>query len=95
MVGLMYQEEGRNRDYLEEIARNGRGFRPLRSFCTSLEVLLRSTDSSRFKGSSAVSRGPRRSPVKGWGGEGQWEAKLRLEKEEGAKMADLRAGSRI
>ena len=34
MVGLIYQEEGRNRDYLEEIARNDRGFRSLRDFRT-------------------------------------------------------------
>ena len=62
-MGLIHQEEGRNRDYLEEIAKIGRGFRPLRSFRTSLEVSLRSTDSSRSKGPSAVSGGPRRSPV--------------------------------
>ena len=71
MVGLIFQEEGRNRDYLEEIARNGCGFRPLRSFRTSLEVSLRLKDSSRSKGLLAGGGGPRWSPVEVGGGEGR------------------------
>ena len=70
MVGLIYQEEGRNRDYLEEIARNGRGFRPLRSFRTSLEVLLRLKCSSQSKSLLAGGGSPRWSLVEA-GGEGR------------------------
>ena len=71
MVGLIYQEEGRNRDYLEEIARNDRGFRSLRDFRTGLKTLLRLNDSSQSNGAFASGGGPRWSPVTVGGGEGR------------------------
>ena len=95
MVGLIYQEEGRNCDYLEEIARKDRGFRSPRDSRTGLEILLRLKDSSQYNGAFASGGGPRWSPVSGWGGEGRRGAELGLEKKRRAKMEVFRTGSRI
>ena len=71
MVGLIYQEEGRNRDYLEEIARNDRGFCSLRDFRMGLKTLLRSNDSSQYNGAFAGGGGSRWSPETVGDGEGR------------------------
>ena len=52
-MGLIHQEEGRNRNYLEEIRKEGSWVRPLQSFRANLEISLRLKDSTRCKGSPA------------------------------------------